>query len=173
MIRSNNARCKNIRSSLIDRRSYFSKEQEDYMIKCTRVQYIPVRGEIPYRQCWKMGVNFAGSVLRCQHTPTNLDVMVTFCVEGKKPVNLSLDTGFNGLWLIHQRLIEHHGEDFGSFTLESRFGREFPIFDPPMDEYEYSCEVDVVESFPAGNDSVRFVLDESPGLVTVNRVWLR
>lgn len=108
-------------------------------------QYMPRPGELVFHERYKFGIRFSESVIRCNGNPTRLDVMVTICFGSNKPVNLILDPAYNALGCIHAEMV-----------------KKFDDVDPDVEEYEYSCEVNEVQTIPEGPNTRRFVNDESP-----------
>ncbi len=90
------------------------------------LQYYSSGGSVPFYRWQKGSSAFASTVLRCNVAVTGADCMITVCVPGRKPVNLIIDTAYNGARCIHAKLVQHFDEYYA------------------FDDVEYSCEVETI-----------------------------
>lgn len=116
------------RLNLEQRYSRFTPDEEEFIFQAAKTQTPTTVGAIPFFDCWKSSVRYSGSVLKCQQTRTSCDIMLTFCVEGHRPVNLIVDSAYNGVGSMHAALVKHFGD----------------ALDPDADKFEYSCLVRAV-----------------------------
>lgn len=120
------------RTTLRQKFSRFTQEEEHFIYVAAETRTPSCVGALPYFECWKTSVRYSGSVLKCQQTRTACDVMLTFCVENhKRPVNLIIDSAFNGVGSMHAALAKHIA------------------LDPDVNRFEYSC---LVRSVTASGD---------------------
>ena len=121
--------------------SRFTQEEDEFIFQRAETRSPSCVGALPFFECWKSSVRYSGSVLKCQQTRTACDVMLTFCVEDyRRPVNLIIDSAFNGVGSMHAALAKH-------FAL-----------DPDANLFEYSCLVRAVGTSGALQEERRVLL---------------
>lgn len=125
----------------------FTSEEEEMVEERSGLQHHGERGQIPWTERWKMSKRFADTVSCLNHAVTNSDIIVTLWSEGNVPINMIIDTCFNTLYPIHVKLCELLGEEFGRVVI-GESGKA--SFEPPLDAFEYSCEVTVVDEVEDG-----------------------
>lgn len=128
-------------------RRTFTPEEEEMVEERSGLQHHGEKGQIPWTERWKMSKRFAGTVSCLNQAVTNSDIMVTLWPEGNAPINMIIDTCFNTLYPIHAKLCELLGEEFGRVVV-GESGKA--SFEPPLDAFEYSCEVNVVDEVEDG-----------------------
>lgn len=120
--------------------SRFTQEEDEFILQAAETRTPSCVGALPYFECWKTSVRHSGSVLKCQQTRTACDVMLTFCVEDhKRPVNLIVDSAFNGVGSMHAALVKYFAG----------------ALNPDATQFEYSCLVRAVTTSGAVQEERR------------------
>lgn len=147
-------------------RRTFTSEEEQEIQRRTGLQYHAQKGCQPWRERWKSSVAFSDMVSPLNAAVTHCDIMITLCPEGKTPINMIFDTCYNTLYCIHVKLCELLGDEFGRITTNAD---GYNVFEPPISDFEYSCEINEVDEVENSNKrEQRFVEDGLP--VTFKRV---
>lgn len=130
-------------TALQHRYSRFTQEEDEFIFQAAETRIPSCVGALPFFECWKTSVRYSGSVLKCQQTRTACDVMLTFCVEDhKRPVNLIIDSAFNGVGSMHAALVKHFAG----------------ALDPDATRFEYSCLVRAVATSGVVQEERRVLL---------------